>query len=37
MRVPSRLQPLVDDGVIDTVVRQLMSGKEAMVFVVRLG
>jgi len=31
------LQPLVDDGLIDTVVRQLMSGKEAMVFVVRRG
>ena len=37
MRVPQRLQPLVDDGLIDTVVRQLMSGKEAMVFVVRRG
>ncbi len=37
MRVPPRLQPLVDDGLIDEVVRQLMSGKEAMVFVVRLG
>ena len=37
MRVPPRLQPLVDDGLIDTVVRQLMSGKEAMVFVVRRG
>jgi RIO kinase 1 len=37
MKVPSRLQPLVDEGLIDTVVRQLMSGKEAMVFVVRCG
>jgi RIO kinase 1 len=27
----------VDEGLIDTVVRQLMSGKEAMVFVVRCG
>jgi RIO kinase 1 len=35
MKVPKRLQPLVEEGVIDTVVRQLMSGKEAMVFVVR--
>jgi RIO kinase 1 len=35
MKVPKRLQPLVDEGVIDEVVRQLMSGKEAMVFVVR--
>jgi len=37
MKTPKRLQPLVDDGVIDSVVRQLMSGKEAMVFVVRSG
>ena len=37
MKVPKRLKPLLDDGLIDTVVRQLMSGKEAMVFVVRLG
>jgi RIO kinase 1 len=37
MKIPSRLQPLVVDGMIDDVVRQLMSGKEAMVFVVRSG
>ena len=37
MKPPKRLQPLVDEGLIDTVVRQLMSGKEAMVFVVRNG
>ena len=37
MKVPRRLKPLVEEGVIDTVVRQLMSGKEAMVFVVRCG
>lgn len=37
MKVPMRLQPLVDDGVIDSVVRQLMSGKEALVYVVRCG
>jgi RIO kinase 1 len=37
MKIPKRLRPLVDDGVIDSVVRQLMSGKEAMVFVVRCG
>ncbi len=37
MKVPTRLQPLIDEGLIDTVVRQLMSGKEAMVFVVRCG
>ena len=28
---------MIEDGVIDAVVRQLMSGKEAMVFVVRCG
>jgi RIO kinase 1 len=28
---------LVEEGLIDTVVRQLMSGKEAMVYVVRCG
>ena len=37
MRIPDRLQPLLDDGLITSVVRQLMSGKEAMVFVVRRG
>jgi RIO kinase 1 len=37
MKPPKRLQPLIDEGLIDSVVRQLMSGKEAMVFVVRCG
>ena len=37
MKAPKRLQPLIDEGLIDRVVRQLMSGKEAMVFVVRCG
>ncbi len=37
MKIPNRLQPLVEDGLIDDVIRQLMSGKEAMVFVVRCG
>jgi len=37
MKPPPRLQSLVDEGLIDTVVRQLMSGKEAMVYVVRIG
>lgn len=37
MKTPPRLQALVDEGLIDTVVRQLMSGKEAMVYVVRSG
>jgi RIO kinase 1 len=37
MKIPPRLEPLLEEGFIDTVVRQLMSGKEAMVYVVRLG
>ena len=37
MKVPKRLQPLVEDGLVDEVVSQLMSGKEAQVFVVRCG
>jgi RIO kinase 1 len=37
MKAPARLQSLIDEGLIDEVVRQLMSGKEAMVFVVRCG
>ena len=37
MKTPERLVPLVDDGLIDSVVRQLMSGKEALVYVVRCG
>ena len=37
MKIPERLQPLIEDGLADAVLRQLMSGKEAMVFVVRCG
>jgi RIO kinase 1 len=37
MKAPPRLQALIDEGLIDSVVRQLMSGKEAMVYVVRCG
>jgi len=37
MKPPQRLQTLLDEGLIDGVVRQLMSGKEAMVYVVRCG
>ena len=37
MKAPPRLQTLIDEGLIDTVVRQLMSGKEATVYVVRCG
>lgn len=34
MKVPGPLQPLVDDGIVDSVVRRLRSGKEASVFIV---
>lgn len=37
MKVPKRLQPLVDDGLIDEVLSRLMSGKEADIFIVRCG
>ncbi len=37
MKSPKRLQALIDEGLIDSVVRQLMSGKEAEVYVVRCG
>ncbi|MAZ71497.1 PA4780 family RIO1-like protein kinase [Porticoccus sp.] len=37
MKIPKRLQPLVDDGLVDEVVRQMMSGKEATVYMVRSG
>lgn len=37
MKIPSALQPLIDEGHIDGIVRQLKSGKEASVFLVRSG
>ncbi|QZA76368.1 serine protein kinase RIO [Deefgea tanakiae] len=37
MKTPKRLEPLVVDGLVDEVLRQLMSGKEATVYVVRCG
>src|SRR6476469_10687705 len=37
MKIPKRIEPLVQDGLVDSVVRQLMSGKEATVYVVRCG
>ncbi|GGD03545.1 PA4780 family RIO1-like protein kinase [Halopseudomonas salina] len=37
MKIPKRLEPLVEDGLIDEVIRPLMSGKEAAVFLVRCG
>jgi len=37
VKTPKRLQPLVDDGLVDEVLYPLMSGKEADVYVVRCG
>lgn len=37
MKIPRGLQPLIDEGVIDEVVRSLKSGKEASVFLVSCG
>lgn len=37
MKIPARLKPLAEDGLIDEVLRPLKSGKEADVFVVRCG
>lgn len=35
MKTPKRLEPLIQDGFVDEVIRQLMSGKEASVYIVR--
>ena len=37
MKAPKRLQALMEEGLIDSVSRQLMSGKEATVYVVQVG
>ena len=37
MKIPARLRPLAEDGLIDEVLRPLKSGKEADVFIVRCG
>ncbi|WP_411706015.1 PA4780 family RIO1-like protein kinase [Edaphovirga cremea] len=37
MKIPNRIQPLVDDGLIDDVISRLKSGKEADVYTVRCG
>jgi RIO kinase 1 len=37
MKIPTRLEPLIQDGLVDQVLRPLMSGKEAAVYVVRCG
>jgi RIO kinase 1 len=37
MKIPKQLQSLVDEGLVDEVLNQLMSGKEATVYRVRCG
>ena len=37
MKIPAGLQPLIEEGIVDAVLRQLKSGKEASVFLVRCG
>lgn len=37
MKTPKRIEPLIEDGLVDEVISQLMSGKEATVYVVRCG
>jgi len=37
MKIPKQIQPLVDDSLVDEVIRSLMSGKEAAVYLVRCG
>lgn len=37
MRIPKRLEPLIEEGLIDSVICQLTSGKEAMIYMVRCG
>jgi RIO kinase 1 len=37
MKIPTGLRPLIEEGVIDEVIRSLRSGKEASIYVVRCG
>ena len=37
MKIPAILQPLIEDGIIDEVIRPLRSGKEASIYIVRAG
>jgi len=37
LKIPARIEPLVEAGLVDSVSRALMSGKEAMLYVVRCG
>ena len=37
MKIPKGLEPLIEDGIVDEVIRSLKSGKEANVYIVRSG
>jgi RIO kinase 1 len=37
LKVPKRIEPLVEAGLVDSVIHQLMSGKEATIYLVRCG
>ena len=37
MKTPKAIEPLIEDGLVDEVLRPLMSGKEAIVYLVRCG
>jgi RIO kinase 1 len=37
MKSPKQIQPLIEEGLVDEVISQLMSGKEASVYIVRCG
>ena len=37
MKIPKRIQPLIDDGLVNEVISRLMSGKEADIYIVRCG
>jgi RIO kinase 1 len=37
IKIPASIAPLIEDGIVDEVIRQLKSGKEATVYLVRCG
>ena len=37
LKIPRRIEPLVEAGLVDSVIHQLMSGKEATIYLVRCG
>ncbi|VGO22220.1 PA4780 family RIO1-like protein kinase [Pontiella sulfatireligans] len=37
MKVPKQIKTLIEDGLVDEVLRQMMSGKEATIYIVRCG